>query len=206
MKGILVAIVAWLPLGPVVFLCISRTLTSGVWSGIVSGLGASLSDAFYMAVIIFGLHSINTMVGQYEVVLHILGGIFLVGYALYLWRMPFQSDALSQHHTTGEYISDAASTFFLGITNPVQLITLPLIFNALGAQYQTLGGAVALYGAVVATLVIIAIGLPMIIVRFRTFIVGKGVILSYINKIAAGVLFLAGIASLIHTLEPLVVI
>jgi threonine/homoserine/homoserine lactone efflux protein len=202
-KGILVATVAWLPLGPVVFLCMSRTLTSGIKSGIVSGIGASLSDAFYMTVIIFGLHSVAQAMNQHEVIIRLAGGVFMTCYAIYLWRMPLETDFVGHHTTTGKYITDAISTFFVAITNPIQLITIPLIFSALGAQYSTPTEASALYIAIVATLIIIAVVLPFLVMKFRTVLVGKALV--YINKIVAGILFLAGIASLVHTIEKLVI-
>ena len=46
-KGLLIGIVASAPMGPVGVLTIQRTLNKGRWFGLVTGLGAALSDIIY---------------------------------------------------------------------------------------------------------------------------------------------------------------
>ena len=50
LKGILIGIIASAPMGPVGVLTIQRTLKKGRWYGLVTGLGAAVSDIIYAMV------------------------------------------------------------------------------------------------------------------------------------------------------------
>lgn len=54
-KGILIGIVASAPMGPVGVLCIQRTLNKGRWYGLVTGIGATISDFIYALITGFGM-------------------------------------------------------------------------------------------------------------------------------------------------------
>ena len=54
-KGLFVGVVASAPTGPVGILCIQRTLRKGLPYGIVTGMGAALSDLIYALVTGFGM-------------------------------------------------------------------------------------------------------------------------------------------------------
>ena len=49
-KGLIIGIVVSAPMGPVGILCVQRTMHKGRLYGLVTGLGASLSDLFYAVV------------------------------------------------------------------------------------------------------------------------------------------------------------
>ena len=46
-KGLVIGFSIAAPVGPIGILCIKRTLTSGRWVGLASGLGAATADAIY---------------------------------------------------------------------------------------------------------------------------------------------------------------
>ena len=46
-KGFIIGVIVSAPLGPVGVLCIQRTLNKGRWYGLVTGMGAALSDTCY---------------------------------------------------------------------------------------------------------------------------------------------------------------
>ena len=54
-KGILIGVLASAPMGPVGILCIQRTLNKGRWYGLVTGVGASVSDIIYALITGFGM-------------------------------------------------------------------------------------------------------------------------------------------------------
>ena len=47
------------PVGPIGILCIRRTLQFGRWSGLLSGLGATLADLVYGVIAAFGLYLVS---------------------------------------------------------------------------------------------------------------------------------------------------
>ena len=54
-KGLIIGIVASAPMGPVGVLCIQRTLNKGRIYGVVTGLGAAISDIIYALITGYGL-------------------------------------------------------------------------------------------------------------------------------------------------------
>ena len=54
-KGLIIGVVVSAPLGPVGVLCIQRTLNKGRWYGLITGVGAAVSDIIYAALSILGM-------------------------------------------------------------------------------------------------------------------------------------------------------
>ena len=54
-KGLLVGLIASAPMGPVGILTVQRTLNKGRWFGMVTGVGAAVSDLIYAAVSLIGI-------------------------------------------------------------------------------------------------------------------------------------------------------
>ena len=63
-KGLFVGVVASAPTGPVGILCIQRTLRKGLPYGIVTGMGAALSDLIYALVTGFGMSFVMDFVSN----------------------------------------------------------------------------------------------------------------------------------------------
>lgn len=63
-KGILIGIVASAPMGPVGVLCIQRTLNKGRWYGLVTGIGATISDFIYALITGFGMSFIVDIINN----------------------------------------------------------------------------------------------------------------------------------------------
>ena len=59
LKGLFVGVIASAPTGPVGVLCIQRTLRKGMKYGLVTGLGAALSDLFYALILGYPCRFIN---------------------------------------------------------------------------------------------------------------------------------------------------
>ena len=59
LKGILIGIIASAPMGPVGVLTIQRTLKKGRWYGLVTGLGAAVSDIIYAMVTGLGMSFVH---------------------------------------------------------------------------------------------------------------------------------------------------
>ena len=76
-KGILMGLAIAAPVGPIALLCIRRTLASGRWVGLISGLGAATADGFYGTVAAFGLSAVSDLLAAQSFYLQVAGGLFL---------------------------------------------------------------------------------------------------------------------------------
>jgi threonine/homoserine/homoserine lactone efflux protein len=54
-SGVVMGLIAAVPIGPVNLICIRRSFAFGPLNGFVSGLGAALGDGLFAAIMGFGL-------------------------------------------------------------------------------------------------------------------------------------------------------
>lgn len=125
------------PVGPIGIICIRRTLATGRWSGLISGLGAATADAFYGSIAAFGLAFISTFLINQSTWLRLGGGIFLIFLGMrIIFSAPEEFAAanpgLENHRNL---LSDYLSTFFLTISNPLTILSFAAIFTGFGAAY-----------------------------------------------------------------------
>jgi threonine/homoserine/homoserine lactone efflux protein len=76
-KGLVIGLVIAAPVGPIGFLCVSRTLEHGAVVGLATGLGAATADAIYGAVAAFGLMQVAVTLSEHDTVLRVVGGLAL---------------------------------------------------------------------------------------------------------------------------------
>lgn len=84
--GFLIGVLVSAPMGPTGILVIQRTLNKGRLPGLLTGLGASLSDIFYAIVSVFFLGLVVDWLNQYKSTLQFVGSLFIAAYAIYLWK------------------------------------------------------------------------------------------------------------------------
>ena len=63
-KGLIVGMVASAPMGPVGVLCVQRTLNKGRIYGLVTGLGAAVSDFIYALITGLGMSFVVEFIEQ----------------------------------------------------------------------------------------------------------------------------------------------
>lgn len=76
-KGLVIGLVIAAPVGPIGFLCISRTLEYGTVIGLATALGAASADAVYGAVAAFGLMQVAETLSEHDGPLRVVGGLIL---------------------------------------------------------------------------------------------------------------------------------
>lgn len=128
-KGMLVGLMVSVPLGPMGVLIIQKTLHKGALSGFIAGMGAACADLFYATVAAFGLGFIINTVKAHEVILQIIGGIFLliVGLKIY-FDNPLKQIKARRRVTKKGLLGDFLSLFFLTVSNPVTVIVFIAVF------------------------------------------------------------------------------
>lgn len=134
-KGLLIGFAIAVPVGPIGFLCLRRTLVYGRVTGFVSGLGAATADALYGLVAAFGLTAISSFLLRMETWLQLGGGLFLVGLGLKtaLAQAPVQDPTTApappkQRSWHAAYLSTLALT----LASPATVLAFVAIFAGLG--------------------------------------------------------------------------
>lgn len=128
-KGLLIGLSIAAPVGPIGVLCIRRSFSQGYWVGFMTGLGAASADAVYGFIAAFGLTLVSNLLVSQQVLLKIIGGIFLC----YLgWKTFREPPAKVAAITSGKIANAYASTFFLTLTNPMTILSFIAIFAGFG--------------------------------------------------------------------------
>lgn len=128
-RGMLIGLMMSVPLGPMGVLIIQKTLHKGALSGFIAGMGAACADLFYATVAAFGLGFVINVVRAHELILQIVGGIFLliVGLRIY-FANPLKQIKARRRVTKKGLLGDFLSLFFLTVSNPVTVIVFMAVF------------------------------------------------------------------------------
>ncbi|MBH0155177.1 LysE family transporter [Fictibacillus sp. 5RED26] len=129
LKSIILGFSISAPVGPIGLLCIQRTLSQGKSAGFLTGFGAVTANIVYASIAVLGF-SVSSLLIQYEMLLKILGTIFLLylGVKTFLKKVPNQAAQLAGESKLMMFFS----TFFLMITNPVTILNFTAMFAGLG--------------------------------------------------------------------------
>ena len=201
-SGVIMGLIAAVPIGPVNLICIRRSFAFGPVNGFVSGLGAALGDGVFAAITFFGLTWIAQLIQSYDSIIEIVGGALLVWFGVHTVLSPVAGKVEEgDKNDTGasNLVRAMVSTFVLTITNPATLIAFASMF----ASFHALVGGANSYvdaGFVVAGVVGGSAGwwlcLTSVIGIFHTRITDRTV--RIINR-GSGVLVAAfGLAVLVH--------
>jgi len=98
--GFMIGVLVSAPMGPTGILVIQRTLNKGRLPGLLTGLGASLSDFFYAVISVFFLGLVVDWLEEYKSSLQFAGSLFIALYAIYLLRSNPASNLGSKDTTT----------------------------------------------------------------------------------------------------------
>jgi threonine/homoserine/homoserine lactone efflux protein len=134
LSGVVMGLVAAVPIGPVNLICIRRSFAFGALNGFVSGLGAALGDGIFAAITGFGLTWIAQLIEGYATILELTGGALLVWFG---WRTFIAPPVIrcpdEREGGEGTNLGRAMlSTFLLTITNPATLLAFTAMFASLG--------------------------------------------------------------------------
>jgi threonine/homoserine/homoserine lactone efflux protein len=93
-------------------------------------LGAAFADAFYGCVAGFGLVSISGFLISHKLVIHLVGGSFLLYLGVKTFLSPSKTKLITDNAKT--LLRDFTSTFLLTLTNPATIISFVAIYASLG--------------------------------------------------------------------------
>lgn len=134
LSGVVMGLIAAVPIGPVNLICIRRTFAFGTLNGFVSGMGAALGDGVFAAVSGFSLTWIAQLIQGYSTIIELIGGAMMVWLG---WRtfiaQPVPHCPETGMDRSGSNLGRAMlSTFALTITNPATLMFFGGMFAGLG--------------------------------------------------------------------------
>jgi threonine/homoserine/homoserine lactone efflux protein len=149
LKGLIVGFCLAAPVGPIAALCVQRTISKRLISGLTSGLGAAAADAFYGAVAAFGATIISEFLIAERSWMQRVGGVILIFMGLRLFlakpvgKGRDQEVAEGAHGSKGEVraskdangrglAGDFLSTFLLTLTNPMTFVAFAAVFTTMG--------------------------------------------------------------------------
>ena len=200
--GVIMGLIAAVPIGPVNLICIRRTFAFGPVNGFVSGLGAALGDGMFAAITFFGLTWIARLIQSYDPIIEVIGGALLVWFGIHALLAPITTrmdDNDKSDTGASTLIRAIASTFVLTITNPATL----LAFASMFASFRGLvGGANTFVDAEFVVAGVIGgsagwwLALTTVIGLFHARITDGTV--RIINRASGALVTLFGLAVLIH--------
>jgi threonine/homoserine/homoserine lactone efflux protein len=136
-KGIIVGLLASIPLGPIGVICIQRTVNKGKLSGFLSGLGAASADTIFAAIAGFSLTFIIAFIEEKHIIFQALGGIivFLLGIKIF-YTNPIKQ--LRRHkRKKNNLMEDYLSVFIVTFTNPLAVFLFIALFATFGVVNDT---------------------------------------------------------------------
>jgi threonine/homoserine/homoserine lactone efflux protein len=132
-SGIVMGLIAAVPIGPVNLICVRRTFAYGPLNGFVSGLGAALGDGVFAAVTGLGLTWVSVLIKGHTTFIELIGGALLVFFGFRILLAPVLPRLEDGSDNGGSTLVRAiASTFALTVTNPATLLAFTVMFAGLG--------------------------------------------------------------------------
>lgn len=135
-KGVLIGIAASIPMGPVGILCVQRTLQKGRAYGLVTGMGATLSDLLYALVTGLGMSFAMDFVEDEQnlFVLQLLGSALLLVFGFYMFKSKTKRKLSYVNRNRGTLLHNGITGFLITLSNPVIIF----LFMALFARFAFL--------------------------------------------------------------------
>jgi threonine/homoserine/homoserine lactone efflux protein len=131
-KGIIVGLLASIPLGPIGVICIQRTINKNKLSGFLSGLGAASADTIFAAIAGFSLTFIISFIEEKQILFQAVGGVivFLLGIKIFFTNpiRQLRRHKRKQNNLLEDYLSVLVVTF----TNPLAVFLFIALFATFG--------------------------------------------------------------------------
>ncbi len=145
-KGFIVGIGASIPLGPLGVMCVQKTLSKGRISGIVTGLGASITDTIFATFAIVSLALIQDFVKNNEISVLFYGGLAVIAIGLKI----FLTNPVKQiRRSKGgkKLLEDFISSVIMTITNPGAVFLILGLFAFVGLNVDSSSSGDVIFAA-----------------------------------------------------------
>ena len=130
-KGIIIGVIASAPMGPVGVLCIQRTLNKGRIYGLVTGVGAALSDLFYALLTGYGLNLFYDVISDPSTKywMQLIGAIIMFIFGIHTFRSNPVQNTRNVSRNKSSIVRNGVTGFFITLSNPMIILLFLALFS-----------------------------------------------------------------------------
>ena len=130
-KGIIIGIVASAPMGPVGVLCIQRTLNKGRAYGLVTGVGAALSDILYALLTGYGLSLLYDVISNPVTIywMQLIGAVIMFIFGVHTYRTNPVRNTRNVSRNKSSLLRNGITGFFITLANPMIILLFLALFT-----------------------------------------------------------------------------
>lgn len=131
-KGILIGLLVSIPLGPIGVLVIQRTVNKSRIAGLLSGMGAALSDTLYAIVAGFSLTFVIDFIREHETMFQAIGALVVLALGISIFFKNPVNDLRRNRLRGNTHFQDIISSFLVTISNPLTVFVFLAVFTSSG--------------------------------------------------------------------------
>jgi threonine/homoserine/homoserine lactone efflux protein len=131
-KGILIGFLVSIPLGPIGVLVIQRTVNKNRIAGLMSGMGAALSDTVYAIIAGFSLTFIIDFIRAHEILFQSIGAIVVLALGIHIFFKNPVTDLRRNRLRGNTHFQDILSSFLVTFSNPLTVFVFLAVFTSSG--------------------------------------------------------------------------
>jgi threonine/homoserine/homoserine lactone efflux protein len=201
LKGIMIGLLASIPLGPIGVICIQRTINKGRASGFFSGVGAATADTIFAVIAGFSLTFIINFIEEKQRILEVIGGIIVILLGIKTFYTNPVAQLRRHKKQQNKLIEDFLSVLLLTVTNPFAIFLFVGLFATLGLAYngENIGLSLIALAGVFLGGTLWWFTLSSLVNMFRKKFRLKQ--LWWINKIAGAVIFILGVLAIVNVVR-----
>jgi len=132
LKGILIGFLVSIPLGPIGILVIQRTVNKSRLAGLMSGMGAALSDTLYAVIAGFSLTFIIDFIRENELLFQAFGAVVVLALGIHIFFKNPVTDLRRNRLKGNTHFQDIVSSFLVTISNPLTVFVFLAVFTSSG--------------------------------------------------------------------------
>lgn len=182
--------------GPDNFTIFSKTISSGLRSGVAYGLGTVTGILVFLTLGAYGLSYFAASLGPVMVVLRYGGALYLIWMGLSLWFSPVQ---VASTHDAATGSKSLLSTYLTGVALNLGNPKMPLFYLAIlpnvASSHLTLGH-LGLLIAIILAVEVLVIGFYAGLALKAKGLASKPAFLQRLNKAAGGIMATTGVVIL----------
>ncbi len=131
-KGIVIGFLVSIPLGPIGVLVIQRTVNKNRTAGLLSGMGAALSDTLYAIIAGFSLTFVIDFIRENEILFQTVGALVLLALGIHIFFKNPVTDLRRNRLRGNTHFQDLFSSFLVTISNPLTVFVFLAVFTSSG--------------------------------------------------------------------------
>ncbi len=131
-KGMLIGFLVSIPLGPIGVLVIQRTVNKSRVAGLLSGMGAALSDTLYAVIAGFSLTFVIDFIRANEIFFQAIGALVVLALGIHIFFKNPVTDLRRNRLRGNTHFKDIVSSFLVTFSNPLTVFVFLAVFTSSG--------------------------------------------------------------------------